>query len=357
MRSLFLTLNILSLSVLSSYSATTEYYTIMNGVFETNIWSKASHTGATCTCTPGCAIPANSIIYISHAVTSNCTNLDIGSNSTLVIQPGGSLTVNPGNGNITGTGTLIVEAGGTLNISGDLNLSGSGGATINGTVNVGGNINFSGAANMCGNGYVAVGGSVNGGSPCPTIILPIELLSFDAVIISETTVELQWSTATETHNDYFTIQRSFDGKIFTDLMIVDGAGTSTQQMYYLEQDTDPLPGVGYYRLKQTDFDGSYTYSEIRVVNRQYNGEIPEITVFPNPTDGDIFNLEFSGFDNEEVLVMLHDAQGKVFHSKMYLVHDSNQLIGVDLEDRIPPGVYVITASSDNKVLSKKLIVK
>jgi hypothetical protein len=95
--------------------------------------------------------------------------------------------------------------------------------------------------------------------------LPISLLDFNAYPVLEQ-VEIVWTTATEINNDYFTIERSKDGISFEELMKVQGAGNSNQILNYKELDSNPFEGTSFYRLKQTDFDGIYTYSDIRVVN-------------------------------------------------------------------------------------------
>jgi len=97
------------------------------------------------------------------------------------------------------------------------------------------------------------------------IPLPIELLSFEAKISGEV-INLVWTTASETNNDYFTVERSKNGLDFEDIIKMDGAGTSGRGITYLAVDDNPLPNVSYYRLKQTDYDGTFTYSKIVAVN-------------------------------------------------------------------------------------------
>ena len=93
--------------------------------------------------------------------------------------------------------------------------------------------------------------------------LPITLLSFTAVP-QQRTVRLDWSTATETNNDYFTVERSADGNSFLPLFRVEGAGegTSFSALHYRTVDYAPLSGQSYYRLRQTDLDGTTTVSHV-----------------------------------------------------------------------------------------------
>lgn len=106
--------------------------------------------------------------------------------------------------------------------------------------------------------YVLTSGS-------PLNILPITLLHFAATATPEKLVRTDWRTATEINNDYFTVERSADGSTFQTVGHVAGAGNSTGVLDYAFLDDDPLMGVSYYRLRQTDFDGTFTFSNIRPV--------------------------------------------------------------------------------------------
>jgi len=112
--------------------------------------------------------------------------------------------------------------------------------------------------------------SVNSQNP-----LPITLLSFTAVP-EQRTVRLDWSTATETNNDYFTVERSADGNAFLPLFHVAGAGegTSASALHYRTADDAPLQGQSYYRLRQTDLDGTTTVSQVVSVWMGGTGERP-----------------------------------------------------------------------------------
>jgi hypothetical protein len=111
--------------------------------------------------------------------------------------------------------------------------------------------------------------------------LPIELVDFSALLKDDRTVDLIWQTASEKDNDYFTIERSIDGENWVALKEIDGAGNSTNLLYYATTDVLSEKGIFYYRLKQTDIDGAFTYSAIRAVVN-YNST-HEISLFPNPT--------------------------------------------------------------------------
>lgn len=124
---------------------------------------------------------------------------------------------------------------------------------------------------------------------CQAITLPIELSSFSAKV-EEGDVKVEWTTATERNNDYFTIERSKDGTNFEEVARVDGAGNSTSTLNYRSVDTHPYQGTSYYRLKQTDFDGETKTFEVVSVSIQEN----DLLVWPNPASvGDRINCSGS----------------------------------------------------------------
>lgn len=116
--------------------------------------------------------------------------------------------------------------------------------------------------------------------------LPIELVSFDATYLAQHIVKLEWQTASEINNDYFTIERIKDGPTWEEVIRIDGAGNSNNPLNYTAYDESPYLGTTFYRLKQTDYDGQFSYSEIESVTIDEIDDLP-IYVFPNPTIGKI----------------------------------------------------------------------
>jgi len=192
----------------------------------------------------------------------------------------------------------------------------------------------------------------------PTIIpeLPIELISFEAHA-NDGKVDLKWVTATEINNDFFTIEKTKNGSDFVEVAVVQGAGNSNGILEYLEVDWEPWEGVSYYRLKQTDFNGKYTYSGLVPVEYSPNGQ-PGMTIFPNPASSgqDVFML-LEGLKNKEILVVLRDIRGAEVYSKVMITETNNELTGLDPTGQLAPGTYLVTASSENVLYSRKLVVK
>jgi hypothetical protein len=99
-------------------------------------------------------------------------------------------------------------------------------------------------------------GTIAGGN-----VLPVSLLSFKATALKSGGVQLQWQTASESNNDFFSVMRSKDAVGWEQAVRVAGAGNSTSLKSYEATDGNPHPGVSFYRLKQTDFNGRTTYSQ------------------------------------------------------------------------------------------------
>ncbi|MBL0340120.1 MAG: T9SS type A sorting domain-containing protein [Bacteroidetes bacterium] len=132
--------------------------------------------------------------------------------------------------------------------------------------------------------------------------LPIELLYFNGKRNHEV-VDLKWVTETEINNDYFTVERSDDGTHFSKLMNVDGAGNSTSPLSYFAKDEHPLTGNSYYRLKQTDYNGSTTLSKIIKINFSSDNSCQ---LYPNPVKN---NLTISSGEKIAKLV-IYDVAGR-----------------------------------------------
>lgn len=142
----------------------------------------------------------------------------------------------------------------------------------------------------------------------PTTPLPIEMLRFDGSCTGNI-VLLKWSTATETDNDFFTIERSVNGSAFSAIGNLDGAGNSTHVLNYYFDDTDPFAGTNYYRIKQTDHNGHYSYSKIIVVDAKdcENKNLQLVNTFFNADDLEIDYRYAAG----PVTIEIYNAEGRL----------------------------------------------
>jgi hypothetical protein len=186
-------------------------------------------------------------------------------------------------------------------------------------------------------------GSSNGINP-----LPIELLNFSATLTADK-VELSWTTASETGNDYFTIEHSSDLVNFSELGKLSGAGNSTGLRKYSFPDPQPLNGINYYRLKQTDFDGRYSYSQI--VSVAMNSSIHE-SVYPNPATNNL-HIDLSGKIKGPVNLEIISLQGITLLKKQG-ESDEHHFI-FDLSD-IASGTYILKTTIGTNT-KQTLIIK
>ena len=169
-------------------------------------------------------------------------------------------------------------------------------------------------------------------SPTP---LPIELLYFDGEIVAEDNL-LTWATVSEQNNDYFTLERSRNGLNFEVLGIIAGAGTSTNTLHYNQFDYDPFDGTSYYRLKQTDFDGQYMYSQIIALNRGIQQAVLS-DLFPNPANNSV-NFELNTPKSGTVNVDMFDNTGRLIATQIYEAHAGSNNFNIDIS-QFARGVY------------------
>lgn len=140
--------------------------------------------------------------------------------------------------------------------------------------------------------------------PEPVIALPIELVSFTA-IQSNDYVELNWITAAEINNDFFTLERSIDGTSWEVVTYINGAGDSNQMLTYQYRDYMPYEGVSYYRLTQTDFDGQFEVFAPIAANF-IHGITPDVKVSV------INNALYFNAHGDQLII--HDLMGRMIYS-------------------------------------------
>lgn len=176
--------------------------------------------------------------------------------------------------------------------------------------------------------------------------LPTELTSFKAKKTANNDVKLDWQTATEINNDYFTIERSVDGINWEVVEIRNGAGNSTAILNYEALDESPYRNTSYYRLKQTDFDGKYSYSQTESINLLENQLESNVEIYPNPTNG-LITIEGNSFELEDIKIYNYLGQNVTCHSMITENHEEKVVI--DLYN-LSKGIYYLkTRTMTNKV--------
>ncbi|MEM6297681.1 MAG: T9SS type A sorting domain-containing protein [Bacteroidota bacterium] len=186
------------------------------------------------------------------------------------------------------------------------------------------------------------------------VILPVDLIEFQAYPQSDF-VRLVWKTASEKNNAYFTLERSANGRDFFPIGEVEGRGTTNELQIYRWDDTAPLFGLSYYRLVQTDFDGTKSYSKVRTVRFEGEEIKSEWLIFPNPTsDGKQTRLRYRGNDTK-VQVQVFDALGRAHNGVQEFTPIAGQLEN-DIAIPQSPGIYIIRFWGDQSGYSTKKVV-
>lgn len=170
-------------------------------------------------------------------------------------------------------------------------------------------------------------------------VLPIELLSFTGKSIGSSNL-LEWKTTTEINNDYFTLERSSNATHFSELGTIPGAGNSNTMLYYNFTDENPLNGVNYYRLKQTDFDGRFSYSNIVALSNK--------------------TTAFSIWNSAETLFIKGDNENSTSSLKIYnllgeLVLEKyfQENITINTTD-FSTGIYLVKIQSNENLITQKV---
>ncbi len=183
----------------------------------------------------------------------------------------------------------------------------------------------------------------------PDAPLPIELLNFEAKP-NQGTVILTWETQSETDNDYFTIERSIDGVSFKKLGEVNGNGTTTVSLAYTFIDRSPQNGDNYYRLKQTDYNGKVSFSDIRIANLE-SIKIA-VSIVPVPVTREYFDLNYNGSESQ-VIYEIFDVFGIRIQSDFIQNNETKTINIGDLSN----GLYILKLSGKLINHTEKMLIQ
>ena len=165
----------------------------------------------------------------------------------------------------------------------------------------------------------------------PVSSLPITLLSFDAEVFDNKSVNLQWKTLTELNTDLYIIQRSSDAINWIGILEEDAEGNSNSLLTYTTWDRSPLKGVSYYRLKAVDINGAFNYSDIRQVS------FTDVTtnIYPNPAKEYVI-MEQQGIAKNEVTIS--NLMGQTMTTKNFVLGENR--LRVDVSNLVN-GLYIV----------------
>lgn len=308
-------------------------------------------TGSGCGCMSGCNLTSYGGPNCSPAVTGNCSGGELPMSVAISVPNGCTFTVSALMQNRAGACSASgADAGDQMKVD----ILGGSKSFQTGS----GNASISDSYTLVGPGTIVVSGTANradeiitystssGGVACASCMstLPVELTEFQ-VALENNAVTCDWWTETELNNDYFTIERSIDGIHFEYLASLKGAGNSLTAQHYKIYDYDPYQDVvSYYRLSQTDFNGTTRYQGIKSVKSKRSSNL---TIFPNPSNG---TIQISGDYKTLLASRLFDLSGREIQLNV-----STESSSVTVSS-LPVGVYMLVYFDNNQTISERIIV-
>lgn len=186
--------------------------------------------------------------------------------------------------------------------------------------------------------------------------LPIELLKFEVDVVGNT-IDINWMTASEKNNDYFTVEKTKDGVHFETVSSVIGGGNSTTILKYNMKDFQPYDGHSYYRLNQTDYDGTISHSNLVNANFKRKTDF-SFKIYPNPNDGVCINLDIIADSGQETHLVMTDINGtEIYRREISASSNDENVYTFCSQERLAPGIYFVKVSSSNKEYTKKVVVE
>ena len=185
------------------------------------------------------------------------------------------------------------------------------------------------------------------------VILPVELLGFSAEC-KDNYVELNWQTASEINNDYFEVEKSTDGINFLSIGYVSGAGNSNSVSTYSLQDFEQGTDLVYYQLKQVDFNGETSYSELVALDKCDDAIYEISNVYYNSSKEII--IDYTVSKSEHIQVNLFDVQGKVVQQNEVTIYQNEDQLRIPLLNNLDNAVYLVRIVSAVSVDTKKIII-
>lgn len=276
-----------------------------------------------------------------------------------IVDIAGNFTQN--GGVFTNDGVMVVE--GNFRVNGGGTVNGSGLIRTNSITNYG---TISGSNDICGlddstNPSTSGGGAVSGSTTYCTesasAALPIDLAFFNAEMHLGY-VHFSWKTYSEINNDYFQIEWSENGESFKVLKQIEGAGNSNKPINYEWSISEQEVSGGYFRLKQVDFDGKYSYSEV-ISNQKKNNLEKNILIYPNPNLGEALYISINNLAQESYQIEILNNNGhlvkeiKLANTNKEYFSDINLIEGQTLSK----GIYLIRVSNSTETTFNKLIIK
>jgi hypothetical protein len=167
-------------------------------------------------------------------------------------------------------------------------------------------------------------------------------------------INLNWATAAEINNDFFTIERSIDGSNWEIVDFLTGAGNANYMIEYSFTDANPYQGVSYYRLKQTDFDGKFEYFAPVAVNMTKSAGSSEIVnVIFNSSSMDVWFQN----EHESTILLVADIHGRIISQQTLNSEDFVQNVKVNFPRNYNGEVVMVRLVSAEKSDERKYMIR
>ncbi|NVO03595.1 MAG: T9SS type A sorting domain-containing protein [Bacteroidetes bacterium] len=180
-------------------------------------------------------------------------------------------------------------------------------------------------------------------------LLPIELIDF-SLHPNQEKIDIDWSTASETNNEFFAIERSLDDINYFAIAIIDGAGNSNTVLNYTVTDFFPAKGISYYRIKQTDYDGNYTFSGVKSIN--FSEKKARFSFINSDLENNLINISINNPLSSAFSVEIINVLGHQIIKKSFLEPNINGIIPINMGEAIR-GFYILRISNGTEEYIKK----
>ncbi|MFD2246058.1 T9SS type A sorting domain-containing protein [Pontibacter ruber] len=189
----------------------------------------------------------------------------------------------------------------------------------------------------------------------PLTPLPVELVSFQGKV-TQSSIELNWTTASEKDNDRFEVEHSQDGHTFAKIGTVKGAGNSNVLLHYNFSDKKAAQGTNYYRIRQVDFDGKYELSNVIAIENRASLATTGMVVYPNPATGSNITISLGNAASGNTLIRITNMNGRVVFTQE--VAAGEQQVDISLPSlQIPQGMYMVSLQDGSSLQTQKLIIR
>lgn len=190
-------------------------------------------------------------------------------------------------------------------------------------------------------------------SLAPVSTLPLKLETFSTAYVDKAVV-LNWKTTSERDFSHFVIERSVDGKSYSDIALVFAAGGTAENIYSYKDKTAAMQaGIAYYRLRMVDEDRSFSYSFVSSVHLSKNEKITSIDVYPNPTKNSVSISVPGSWQGKTINLKIYNGTGALKTNKEIRLAGASADIALS---NLPTGIYIVEAAYNGEA-ARKMILK